>query len=174
MKTVHFIKVASLSAIFLLSVTPTFANFSSITNNVTNNSNGGSSEVNIQNNLGSNSRSLNFQTKNDHADLTITTNGQTKEYHSDTPGNVSLQSDDGTSKVTVNNDSNTTTDTDSSGTSGSNVNSSLSPTPTDNELPDDVLDTSALPVKQIAKAPPQTHRSLIAVIVSFFKSLFSI
>jgi hypothetical protein len=61
------------------------------------------SNVSITNDVNTDNQSSSRIDSQTHTDIYINTNGQVKEYHSDKPGSVSIQSDDGTSKVTVDN-----------------------------------------------------------------------
>jgi len=94
---------------FLLTASSTYAASTNVINDVHSSANGSdaTSNVSITNDVNTgNQNSSNTDTQS-RTDIYINTNGQVKEYHSDQPGSVSIQSDDGTSKVTIDNGDNT-------------------------------------------------------------------
>lgn len=68
--------------------------------NVSNNGSNSSSHVTVNNSVNSSSNSTN--TSDSHTDIKIETNGEVKEYHSDDPGSISVQSDNGVAQVKIN------------------------------------------------------------------------
>jgi hypothetical protein len=93
---------------FLLATNTVKANTTNVTNDVHSSANGSdaTSNVSITNDVNTGNQSSSSDTQT-HTDIYMNTNGQVKEYHSDQPGSVSIQSDDGTSKVTIDNGDNT-------------------------------------------------------------------
>ena len=91
----------SLGAFTLISITHyTYAQVNNSVN-VSNNGSGSTSNVQIHNSV--NASNTSSSTNNTSTHIRIETNGQVKEYDSSQPGDVNIQSDDGTSQVHVNN-----------------------------------------------------------------------
>lgn len=71
------------------------------TAHISDNGAGAKSSVNVNNSVSSTSNQS--STSQNHTSIRIETNGQVKTFESDTPGNVHLESDDGSSLVDINN-----------------------------------------------------------------------
>lgn len=126
--------------------------------NISGNTTGSNSKIEVHNTI--NSSSNTSSTTNSHTNVRIETNGQVKTYESDNPGNVNIQSDDGTAKVHINNSSN----------SQSIIPSTfLSPTPT---LSAENQSTNSAKIK---KEESENNISLYIIkrIENFLKNLFS-
>jgi len=71
---------------------------------ISGNGSGSRASVNVQNSSQTNTQ--NQSSSSVHTDIRINTNGNIKTYSSDQPGEINIQSDDGTAKVHVNNNVN--------------------------------------------------------------------
>lgn len=82
---------------------PRLVHATTVINDVNSTSDGGnaSSHVSIHNSVNTSSTTQSTVT-NGRTHIRIETNGKVKEYNSDKPGDVTIQSDDGTSRVHVN------------------------------------------------------------------------
>lgn len=101
MKKIYFLIIP----LTLTLLTAPIANASESSVNVSSITEGGQNNVYIDNNTSTTSESRNSVTG--RTDIIINTNGKVKEYHSATGGSVSLSSDDGTSKVNINQEKST-------------------------------------------------------------------
>lgn len=68
--------------------------------NISSNGSNSSSRVTVNNNVNTSSNAT--STTNSRTDIKIETNGNLQEYHSDKPGSISVQSDNGVSQVKIN------------------------------------------------------------------------
>ncbi len=94
------------SMVFFLASTSVYAESTSV--NISNNAEGSRSQVSVESHVESNSSSeVSSSTK---TDIRIESNGEVKEYHSDKPEDISIQSDDGKVQVEVNTEDTTAAD----------------------------------------------------------------
>jgi hypothetical protein len=85
--------------VILLSTITSLTAYADSSVNISNNSTGSNSHVEIH----STTNTSDVSNSTGHTSVRIETNGNVKTYDSDNPGSVHLESDDGTSKVDINN-----------------------------------------------------------------------
>lgn len=137
--------------LLLLSAHKAFANESSV--HITSEGNA-SATVEVNNSF--NSTNSTNSTNTTKTNIRIESNGEVKEYNSDSGEDVVIESSDGNSKVRINND-----------------NTVISATPTPEQQNEPVKPTKDLSITQKPKTDQQSFFEIIKdVITNFFKNLF--
>lgn len=157
----NFIKACLISTVTVIAlpfVEQLFVHAATSNVSITNNSDSSSNNVNVYNKVGTSQSTDNSSQTNTH--IRIEQNGKVQEYNSDKPGDVVVQSEDGNSRVEVNNKTN-----------GENI--VITPNPTEKQKKNEIkkkIEAKKIEVRKKAEEHRNAVQQLIDSLRNFLKN----